>query len=108
MVRNPSHGWIPQLDGSNLPDKALIGGKAWSIARMMSLGLPVPPAFVVTTEACRAFLRDGALPQGLPEEMATAIARLEQRTGRTFCHGGKPLPLSVRSVPPVSMPAPQP
>jgi len=103
-VTNPSHRWITQLDGSDLPDKALIGGKAWSIARMMSLGLPVPPAFVVTTEACRAFLRDGALPQGLPEEMATAIARLEQRTGRTFGHGMKPLLISVRSGAPVSMP----
>ena len=58
-MTNPSQRWITQLDGSNLPDKALIGGKAWSIARMMSLGLPVPPAFVVTTEACRAF-RDKA------------------------------------------------
>ncbi len=103
-MTNPSHRWITQLDGSNLPDKALIGGKAWSIARMMSLGLPVPPAFVVTTEACRAFLRDGALPQGLPEEMATAIARLEQRTGRTFGHGVRPLLISVRSGAPVSMP----
>src|ERR1700676_2885374 len=96
--------WVISLDGSMLPEKALIGGKAWSIARMMSLGLPVPPAFVVTTEACRAFLRDGALPQGLPEEMATAIARLEQRTGRTFGHGTKPLLVSVRSGAPVSMP----
>src|ERR1700730_6429657 len=71
---------------------------------MMSLGLPVPPAFVVTTEACRAFLRDGALPQGLLEEMATAIACLEQRTGRTFGHGINPLLISVRSGAPVSMP----
>jgi pyruvate,orthophosphate dikinase len=103
-MTNPSPRWITQLDGTDLPDKALIGGKAWSIARMMSLGLPVPPAFVVTTEACRAFLRDGAIPQELPEEMATAIARLEQRTGRTFGHGAKPLLISVRSGAPVSMP----
>src|SRR5258708_6137468 len=71
---------------------------------MMSLGLPVPPAFVVTTAACRAFLRDGEVRKGLPEEMATAIARLEQRTGRTFGHGVKPLLISVRSGAPVSMP----
>ena len=103
-MTNPSQRWITQLDGSDLPDKALIGGKAWSIARMMSLGLPVPPAFVITTEACRAFLRDGAIPAGLPEEMATAIACLEQRTGRTFGHGTKPLLISVRSGAPVSMP----
>jgi pyruvate,orthophosphate dikinase len=51
--------WVISLDGSMLPERSLIGGKAWSVARMMSLGLPVPPAFVVTTEACKAFLADG-------------------------------------------------
>jgi pyruvate,orthophosphate dikinase len=96
--------WVIRLDGSTLPDKAKIGGKAWSIARMMSFGLPVPPAFVVTTEACRAFLRDDAFPHGLEEEIAQGIADLEARTGRNFDRGPKPLLVSVRSGAPISMP----
>src|SRR6266852_2106016 len=75
------HRWVISLDGSMLPDRSLIGGKAWSIARMMSLGLPVPPAFVVTTEACKAFLADGAFPAELEAEISDGIAGLENHTG---------------------------
>ena len=64
--------WLLPLDGGSLPDKDLIGGKGWSIAHMLSLELPVPPAFVITTEACAAYLQDGALPAGLQEELAAA------------------------------------
>jgi pyruvate, orthophosphate dikinase len=96
--------WVVRLDGGALPEKSLIGGKAWSVAHMMSLGLPVPPAFVVTTQACRAFLADGVLPEGLEDEIAAAIADLERRTGRSFGNGPKPLLVSVRSGAPISMP----
>ena len=57
--------WVLFLDGAAQPDRALVGGKAWGIAVMRHAGLPVPPAFVVTTEACRAYLAEGALPDGL-------------------------------------------
>ena len=103
-MNDHSPRWIITLDGATLPDKDLIGGKAWSVARMLSLGLPVPPAFVVTTQACRAFLADGSLPAGLEEEIAQGIAYLEARTERTFGHGPKPLLVSVRSGAPISMP----
>jgi pyruvate, orthophosphate dikinase len=96
--------WTIRLDGSATPDRSLIGGKAWSVARMLSLGLPVPPAFVVTTQACRAFLSDGRFPAGLEEEIAQAITDLEVRTGRSFGGGSKPLFVSVRSGAPISMP----
>ena len=59
--------WTLRLDGSPMPDRELIGGKAWSIARMLAMGLNVPPAFVVTTDACRAYMRDGDMPAGLLE-----------------------------------------
>ena len=55
--------WILALDGSGLPQRDLIGGKAWSIARMGALGINVPPAIVVTTEACAAYLATGSLPE---------------------------------------------
>jgi pyruvate, orthophosphate dikinase len=103
MVAEPSQ-WVIRLDGAALPDRALIGGKAWSIARMMSLGLPVPPAFVVTTQACRTFLSSGAFPAGLEDEIAQGVSYLEARSGRSFGRGPRPLLVSVRSGAPVSMP----
>jgi pyruvate,orthophosphate dikinase len=96
--------WTLQLDGTTLPDKALIGGKAWSIARMLGMGLNVPPAFVVTTEACNAYLAESATPEGLEAEIDVGLAWLEQRTGRRFGQGAERLLLSVRSGAAISMP----
>ena len=84
----PGGKWIVTIDGSSLPSRELIGGKAWSIARMRELGLNVPPAVVVTTEACAAYLDTGAMPDGLVEELDTAIAWLEAQSGRTFGDAG--------------------
>ena len=99
--------WIRLIDGSELPEKSLIGGKAWSIAHMRALGLEVPPAFVITTDACREFLQTGDLPPGLSDEIAHGVAWLQTVTGRSFQgpgSGERPLLLSVRSGAPVSMP----
>lgn len=92
------------LDGSGLPDKALIGGKAWSVARMSALGLRAPPAFVITTRACAHFLASGVEPDSLAAEIDAGVAWLESRTGRTFGAGPRPLLVSVRSGAPISMP----
>ena len=92
------------LDGSELPDRALIGGKAWSIARMKTFGLPVPPAFVITTEACKDYQRDNALSDALASEIANGILWLEAQTRRTLGTGPRPLLVSVRSGAPISMP----
>ena len=96
--------WVLSLDGDALPDRALIGGKAWGIAVMRHAGLPVPPAFVVTTEACRAYLAAGALPDGLLDELRAGIAMLEAKTGRGFGAPEQPLLLAIRSGAAVSMP----
>ncbi len=96
--------WTLGLDGGTPPGRALIGGKAWSLARMQALGLRVPPAFVVTTRACAACLSEGDWPEGLDAELAAGIAWLEAQTGRRFGHGPSPLLVSVRSGAPVSMP----
>lgn len=95
--------YLVALDGSALPSRELIGGKAWSVARMLSLGLPVPPAVVITTDACRAYLDSGSVPAELAAEIDGAITWLEQATGRQF-GGAKPLLVSVRSGAAVSMP----
>jgi pyruvate,orthophosphate dikinase len=96
--------WTVRLDGSTLPDKALIGGKAWSIARMRGLDLLVPPAFVITTQACNAYLAEGAFPEGLEAEIEAGLAWLDEATGRRFGGAERPLLLSVRSGAAISMP----
>ncbi|MFF3942937.1 PEP/pyruvate-binding domain-containing protein [Streptomyces phaeofaciens] len=60
----------------------LLGGKGANLAEMTRLGLPVPPGFTVTTEACRAFLATGAEPDGLAREIAEHLTVLEQAAGR--------------------------
>jgi pyruvate,orthophosphate dikinase len=93
------HPLSPELDAST----DVVGAKAHGLTELQRLGLPVPPGFVVTTEACRAYLRGGRLPHRLREELIAAIADLESRTGRHF--GGTPvLAVSVRSGASVSMP----
>ncbi|TDK45704.1 pyruvate, phosphate dikinase [Antarcticimicrobium luteum] len=96
--------WTLKLDGSHLPEKTLIGGKGWSVARMAALGLTVPPAFVITTEACTAYRGSKDYPEGLEAEIADGIAWLEQQTGRTYGRGPSPLLVSVRSGAAISMP----
>ncbi|MGD9601131.1 MAG: pyruvate, phosphate dikinase [Gammaproteobacteria bacterium] len=96
--------WTLALDGTGLPEKSLIGGKAWSVARMRALGLPVPPAFVITTRACAEYLATGALPEGLAAELAAGVQWLEDATARRFGGDSAPLLLSVRSGSMISMP----
>src|ERR1700691_3516626 len=89
--------WVVVLDGSKTPAPGLIGGKASSIARMLTLGLSVPPSFVITTQACAMFLECGDFPGGLDEEVDAGIVWLERMTGRGFGAGPSPLLVSVRS-----------
>ena len=96
--------WTIGLNGEGAPDRELIGGKAWSVARMQALSLNVPSAVVITTQACAAFTAGQATPAGLDEEIAAGVAWLEERTGRRFGAGPRPLLVSVRSGAPVSMP----
>jgi pyruvate,orthophosphate dikinase len=86
--------------------KDLLGGKGYGLVAMAGAGLPVPPALVITTEACRTYLRTGQAV-GLEEEVRRKMAALEGLTGKRFGQGeGKspPLLVSVRSGAPVSMP----
>ncbi|WP_017777640.1 pyruvate, phosphate dikinase [Paraburkholderia kururiensis] len=96
--------WVLGLDGGDFPAKELIGAKAWSIGQMSALGLNVPPAFVVTTRACREFMADETKLGVIEDEIAAGMAWLEARTGRTFGGGPIPLLVSVRSGAAVSMP----
>ena len=82
----------------------LFGGKGAGLARMTAAGLPVPPGFVITTEACRAYMAKGAVPDGLVEDVRRHLGELEEKTGRRFGGGPTPLLVSVRSGAPISMP----
>ena len=75
--------WIRPISAQLEDPPELLGSKAHGLVALHRLGLPVPDAFVVTTEACREFLSAGRLPDGLMEEVATAVAGLESATGRT-------------------------
>ncbi len=88
-------------DGS---DRDLLGGKGAGLARMTSLGLPVPPGFTITTDVCRIAMETGQVPDELWPEVRAAVERLEQTSGRSFGGGPAPLLLSVRSGAKFSMP----
>ena len=84
--------------------KRLVGGKAANLAVMaVDLGLPVPPAFTITTATCNEYLASG-WPEGLDDELREHMARIEGLVGRRFGGPGDPLLVSVRSGAPVSMP----
>ncbi|GGZ96145.1 pyruvate, phosphate dikinase [Streptomyces echinoruber] len=82
----------------------LLGGKGANLAEMTRLGLPVPPGFVVSTEACRAYLATGAEPEGMSREVSRHLAALEQSAGRRLGQPEDPLLVSVRSGARFSMP----
>jgi pyruvate, orthophosphate dikinase len=82
----------------------LLGGKGANLAEMTRLGIPVPPGFIITTDACRAYLRDGREPAGLGPQVGTALAATESRSRRRFGDPADPLLLSVRSGARFSMP----
>ena len=85
--------------------KALLGGKGANLAEMSSIGLPVPPGFTVTTEACAYYAdHDEQWPEGLADEVRAGIRHLEEATGRTLGDPSHPLLVSVRSGAAVSMP----
>jgi pyruvate,orthophosphate dikinase len=84
---------------------ALLGNKGAGLAEMTRVGLPVPPGFTITTEACRAYYKENNnLPDGLWEQVLAAVAKLEAATGKKLGDAANPLLVSVRSGAPVSMP----
>ena len=84
--------------------KDLLGGKGANLAEMTNIGLPVPPGFTITTDACRYYLTHGTTPEGLDDEVAAHLEALEQAMGRKLGDPGDPLLVSVRSGAKFSMP----
>ncbi|MEE1928449.1 pyruvate, phosphate dikinase [Streptomyces sp. TRM 70351] len=84
--------------------KDLLGGKGANLAEMTNLGLPVPPGFTITTEACKVYLDSGAEPPSLREEVSAHLTALEERMGKRLGQTDDPLLVSVRSGAKFSMP----
>ncbi|MEV7969077.1 pyruvate, phosphate dikinase [Sphaerisporangium sp. NPDC088356] len=82
----------------------LLGGKGANLAEMTNLGLPVPPGFTITAEACRCYLSDGGFPEGLSDEVETHLTAMEKGMGKRLGDAGDPLLVSVRSGAKYSMP----
>ncbi|MDO8308242.1 MAG: pyruvate, phosphate dikinase [Actinomycetota bacterium] len=82
----------------------LLGGKGANLAEMTRMGLPVPPGFTISTEACRHYLLHDELPDGLSEQIALHVTRLEAEMGRVLGDTEDPLLVSVRSGARYSMP----
>jgi len=98
--------WVYAFENGDGRNKMLLGGKGANLCEMTRIGLNVPPGFVITTEACLAYLDDSQrqLPKGAMEEVRAHMGALEQRTGKRFGGSDDPLLVSVRSGSAMSMP----
>jgi len=97
--------WTLLFEEGNAQMRDLLGGKGAGLAEMSRIGLPVPPGFTITTEACLEYFRLGRrFPEGLMEEVREKLRLIEQRTGKKFGDTRNPLLLSVRSGAKFSMP----
>ena len=114
-VRHELQHWVYRFDQIDLAEAAcggewdavrgLLGGKGANLGEMTRLGLPVPPGFTVSTEACGAYIRSGGtFPEGLWEQVIEALAEMEQRTGKRFGSASNPLLVACRSGAKFSMP----
>ncbi len=96
--------FVHDFADGNKDQRDLLGGKGANLAEMTNLGLPVPPGFTITTEACQAYLAEGHEPDGMADEVSEHLAALEKAMGRTLGDPADPLLVSVRSGAKFSMP----
>ena len=95
--------WLFEEGNASMRDE--LGGKGANLAEMSNIGLPVPPGFTITTDTCNEYTRlGGQFPDGLMDEIKTALAAVEQKTGKTLGDAQNPLLVSVRSGAKFSMP----
>ncbi len=97
--------WVYMFEEGDATMRDLLGGKGAGLAEMVNIGLPVPPGFIITTEACLAYYEAGEkFPPGMWEQTLSALKVVEDRTGKRFGDPKDPLLLSVRSGSKFSMP----
>ncbi|MFW3169362.1 pyruvate, phosphate dikinase [Geodermatophilus sp. CPCC 206100] len=96
--------WVYDFSQGNKDQKDLLGGKGANLAEMTNLGLPVPPGFTITTDACRYYLEHGSTPPELADQVTEHLTALEKAMGKTLGDPADPLLVSVRSGAAASMP----
>jgi pyruvate,orthophosphate dikinase len=97
--------WVYLFKEGNASMRDLLGGKGAGVAEMTRAGMPVPPGFTITTEACNAFYeREQRFPEGMWEQVLEGLRDVEQKTGKGFGNVSNPLLVSVRSGAKFSMP----
>ncbi len=104
-VKQSPRKWVYLFSEGNAKMRDLLGGKGAGVAEMTNAGLPVPPGFTITTEACNAYYdSDKQFPAGMWEQVMAALRIVEQQTGKGFGNQENPLLVSVRSGAKFSMP----
>jgi pyruvate,orthophosphate dikinase len=96
--------YVYDFSEGNRDMKDLLGGKGANLAEMTNIGLPVPPGFIITTQACRTYLESGDAPVEMEDEISEHLASLEKAMGKTLGDADDPLLVSVRSGAKFSMP----
>ncbi len=105
MTRVTTRKWVYLFEEGNAQMRDLLGGKGAGLAEMTNVGLPVPPGFTITTEACVEYYRRGRqFPEGLWDQVLTALRTVEEKSGKRFGDPNTPLMVSVRSGAKFSMP----
>jgi pyruvate,orthophosphate dikinase len=104
-VKNSPRKWVYLFSEGNAKMRDLLGGKGAGVAEMTNAGLPVPPGFTITTEACNAYYdANKQFPEGMWQQALAALKIVEQQTGKGFGRKENPLLVSVRSGAKFSMP----
>jgi len=96
--------WVYDFEEGSEQMRDLLGGKGAGLAEMTRIGLPVPPGFTITTEACKDYQKRGFMSEEVREETLEHLRKLEEKTQKKFGDPNNPLLVSVRSGAPVSMP----
>ncbi|MFI5984933.1 pyruvate, phosphate dikinase [Streptomyces sp. NPDC051555] len=104
MSENKDQKFVYDFTEGNRDLKDLLGGKGANLAEMTNLGLPVPPGFTITTEACKVYLESGDAPVELRDEVGAHLVALEAKMGKKLGQSDDPLLVSVRSGAKFSMP----
>jgi pyruvate, orthophosphate dikinase len=104
VAQHQSAKYVYDFAEGNKDLKDLLGGKGANLAEMTNIGLPVPPGFTITTEACKVYLNEGAEPPEMSAEVSGHLAALEEKMGKRLGEAADPLLVSVRSGAKFSMP----
>ncbi|MHB8313681.1 MAG: PEP/pyruvate-binding domain-containing protein, partial [Candidatus Dormibacteria bacterium] len=102
--RKPAQKFVYDFEEGGADMRALLGGKGAGVAEMTKAGMPVPPGFTITTQACLTYLRSGGFAAGMLEEVRQHLGGLEERAGKRLGDRANPLLVSVRSGAAFSMP----